>query len=203
MPGAMVRIVDTEKKKSWASWTDESGRFEFPALPPGRYHIEASQLGFVPSSLDVEVPIVPAGPIPMVLQVATLEQLTAPAENARKTAPSAENGNKAATAGGEKAAPNPASGSGTTAPENSASNGGNRTRRNAGGNGGGTGGGPGGRNDGRQQLPPGVSNAVNQGMGRGGFQQTDLTGEGNAPADEVPAQQNTGAHSAAQRRTFE
>ena len=193
VPGAMVRIVDTEKKKSWASWTDESGRFEFPALPPGRYHIEASQLGFVPSSLDVEVPIVPAGPIPMVLQVATLEQLTAPAENASKTAPSAENGNKAATAGGEKAAPNPASGSGTTAPENSASNGGNRTRRNAAGNGGGTGGGPGGRNDGRQQLPPGVSNAVNQGMGRGGFQQTDLTGEGNAPADEVPAQQNTGA----------
>src|SRR4029077_12726826 len=52
----------------------------------------------------------------------------------------------------------------------------------------------GGRNGGRQPLPPGVSNALNQGMGtgtgRGGFQQTDLTGEVAAQADETTTPQN-------------
>ena len=81
IPGAIVRLTNTDTKKSWVSWTDESGKFEFPALPPGRYHIEASQLGFVPSSLDVELPVVPPGPIPMVLSVATLAQLTAPLQD--------------------------------------------------------------------------------------------------------------------------
>ena len=68
VPGSIVRVTNTDTKKSWVSWTDESGKFEFPALPPGRYHIEASQLGFAPSSLDVELPVVPPGPIPMVLK---------------------------------------------------------------------------------------------------------------------------------------
>jgi cytoskeletal protein RodZ len=60
IPGAIVRITNTDTKKSWVSWTDESGKFEFPALSPGRYHLEASQLGLAASSLDVELPVVPA-----------------------------------------------------------------------------------------------------------------------------------------------
>jgi Carboxypeptidase regulatory-like domain len=36
IPSAIVRIANTDTKKSWVSWTDESGKFEFPALPPGR-----------------------------------------------------------------------------------------------------------------------------------------------------------------------
>ena len=53
IPGAIVRLTNTDTKRSWVSWTDESGRFEFPALPPGRYHIEVSQLGFVPDRKSV------------------------------------------------------------------------------------------------------------------------------------------------------
>ena len=91
IPGAIVRVTNTDTKKSWVSWTDESGKFEFPALPPGRYHIEASQLGFIVSSLDVELPVVPPGPIPMVLSVATLAQLTASAPNPASAKQSSEN----------------------------------------------------------------------------------------------------------------
>ena len=174
IPIAIVRITNTEIKKSWVSWTDESGKFEFPALPPGRYHIEASQLGFVSTSLDVELPVVPPGPIPMVLQVATLAQLSAPApdsvapKQAPKNPPAASNqsnaNSKAPAAAGEKGRGKPTNGN------------------SAGGNGG------------RQPLPPGVSNALSQGMatapGRGGFQQTDLTDEGTPQAGDTATPQN-------------
>jgi len=44
----------------------------------------------------------------------------------------------------------------------------------------------------RRQLPPGVANAVNQGMGEGGFAQTDLTGEAgtNGQSEETVGQAN-------------
>ena len=68
----MIRIRSGETNKSWVSSTDEAGNFEFPALPAGRYHLEATQMGFTSSSLDIELPVVPPGPIPLVLQVVTL-----------------------------------------------------------------------------------------------------------------------------------
>jgi Carboxypeptidase regulatory-like domain len=174
IPGAIVRITNTDTKKSWVSWTDESGKFEFPALPPGRYHVEASQLGFAASSLDVELPVVPPGPIPMVLQVATLAQLTAPPPNSTSGKPP-EN----TAVSGNPSNANP------SASAVASGNGGGKAR-----NGNDTG----GRNGGRHPLPPGVSNALNQGMGtgsgRGGFQQTDLTGEAAAQADETTTPQN-------------
>jgi len=174
IPGAIVRITNTDTKKSWVSWTEESGKFEFPALPPGRYHLEASQLGFAASSLDVELPVVPSGPIPMVLQVATLAQLTPPPPNSATEKQSPEN----AAAAGNRSSAN------ATAPAAIGGNAGGKPR-----NGNSTEG-----NGGRQPLPPGVSNALNQGMGtapgRGGFQQTDLTGEVAAQADETTTPQN-------------
>ena len=51
IPGATLRLVNTDTQKVFVSWTDESGKFEFPALPPGHYTVEASQLGFVAASL--------------------------------------------------------------------------------------------------------------------------------------------------------
>ncbi len=77
VPGATVRLIDTVTNKVWMSWTDQSGKFEFPQIADGKYRIEASQLGFVQSSLVVEVPIVPPGPVPVVLRVATLAELSA------------------------------------------------------------------------------------------------------------------------------
>jgi hypothetical protein len=175
IPGAIVRITNTDTRKSWASWTEESGKFEFPALPPGRYRLEASQLGFAASSLDVELPVVPPGPIPMVLQVATLAQLMPPPPNSATAKQSPEN----PAAAGNRSSAN------ASAPAAVGGNAGGKPR-----NGNSTG----GRIGGGQPLPPGVSNALNQGMGtgtgRGGFQQTDLTGEVAAQADETTTPQN-------------
>jgi trimeric autotransporter adhesin len=76
VPAATVRLVNAESNKTWLSWTDESGKFEFPQIPAGSYRVEANQLGFANASLVVEIPLVPPGPIPIVLRVATLAELT-------------------------------------------------------------------------------------------------------------------------------
>src|SRR5271166_1587900 len=57
VPSATVRLTNTDTNKSWVSWTDESGKFEFPTLPRGHYRVEASQLGFVRSSTEVQLPV--------------------------------------------------------------------------------------------------------------------------------------------------
>ena len=56
VPSATIRLTNTDTNKSWVSWTDESGKFEFPNLPAGHYRVEASQLGFVKSSTEVQLP---------------------------------------------------------------------------------------------------------------------------------------------------
>src|SRR5208282_3862905 len=58
VPGATVRLTNTDTHKVWLSWTDETGKFVFPELPAGYYHVEASQLGFVPAAIDVKLPVV-------------------------------------------------------------------------------------------------------------------------------------------------
>ena len=83
VPAATVRLVNTETNKAWLSWTDESGKFEFPQIPAGSYRVEANQLGFANASLVVEIPVMPPGPIPIVLRVATLAELTGKPEAAR------------------------------------------------------------------------------------------------------------------------
>ncbi|MGD0957688.1 MAG: TonB-dependent receptor [Candidatus Acidiferrales bacterium] len=164
IPGATLRLTNTDTKQLWVSWTDESGKFEFPALPPGHYTFEASQIGFVQSSIEVQLSSPPPEPPPiqLVLRVATLAQLTVPTESpatARRRTGAPPNGGQNAAANG---------------PPGSA-------------------GGPGGRGQsggGRgQQVPPGVLNAARQ-----GFQQTDLTGEGaNGQTDESLGQTGPGA----------
>ncbi|MGB8522462.1 MAG: carboxypeptidase-like regulatory domain-containing protein, partial [Candidatus Acidiferrales bacterium] len=166
VPGSTVRLIDTVTNKVWMSWTDQSGKFEFPQIADGHYRIESSQLGFVQTSLVVEVPIVPPGPIPIILRVATLAELSAtpgnPAPNSSRPA-----GNR--------------QGRGQNAPPNSA----NAPASNAPGSGRGAGG--------RGQVPAGVSNAISAGLAGGGFEQTELTGEGTNPqASESNTQANEG-----------
>jgi cytoskeletal protein RodZ len=75
VPSATVRLTNTDTKKSWVSWTDESGKFEFPNLPAGHYQLEVTQLGFVRSSSEEQFPSAGNKPVALVLRVATLAEL--------------------------------------------------------------------------------------------------------------------------------
>ncbi|MDE3136155.1 MAG: TonB-dependent receptor [Acidobacteriota bacterium] len=78
VPSATVRAENLASHRAWMSWTDASGKFEFPALPPGRYQVEATMLGFSPASGDVNLPATVAN-LDLTLQVATLAELAGPA----------------------------------------------------------------------------------------------------------------------------
>lgn len=138
VPGATLRVSNTDTGQAWVSWTDESGKFELPSLPAGHYHVEVSQLGFGPASQDLQLPL--ASPVTITIHVATLAELNGPAPSNKPN--NAQNPPR----------PNPSQ---------------NNPAQNSNGGGGRRG----------QAPPPGVMNAIRQGMG--GFQQTDLTGQGN------------------------
>ena len=52
VPGASVHIVEQNSGKSWITWTDETGKFRLPELPAGKFHIDASQIGFGSDARD-------------------------------------------------------------------------------------------------------------------------------------------------------
>ncbi|MGA8222771.1 MAG: TonB-dependent receptor [Candidatus Acidiferrales bacterium] len=168
VPGSTVRITNLDTNKVWVSWTDESGKFEFPALPPGHYRVEASQLGFATSSVEVQIAGPPAPVIALELRVATLAELNPPAQTTPPQKSPATN-TKSRTAAGP-------TGRGRNSPGNSANAPGNLSA------------GPPQGNGGRGQVPAGVTNAIRQGMG--GFQQTDLAGESTGQGEEAIAQPN-------------
>jgi hypothetical protein len=160
VPGASVRLINNETTKVWLSWTDESGKFEFPQIGPGHYRIEANQLGFLQSSLTIEAPVVPPGPIPIVLRVATLAELSAAPGNPASNKPSSRgNAQGDSQSNGQNKAQNHSQDNSQNTTQN---------RRGTGGTGG------------RGEVPAGMANAIREGLA-GGFEQTDLTGEGTAP----------------------
>jgi hypothetical protein len=155
IPGATLRLTDQETQKVWISWSDESGRFEFPSLPPGHYKVEATQLGFQTTTIDLQIAGLPEPHIQLVLRVATLAELAAPAGSS---------GSQQQT--------------GPPTRQAGANSGQNRPGQSANGDA--------GRRGRGQQLPPGLLNAVTQGMG-GGFQQTDVTTDDAAGSQENAA----------------
>jgi trimeric autotransporter adhesin len=162
VPGATLKLTNTETHKVWVSWTDESGKFEFPDLPAGQYSIEASQLGFLASTSAATVSSAAPVNVEIALRVATLAELAA------QPSASARAGSGRNAGGGQNGAPNQSSG---------ASGGARRQGQNS-------------------QLPPGVVNALNQGMSQSGFAQTDLAGEAGGQADENPGSAEESAASA-------
>ena len=151
IPGAALRLVNTDTHKAWVTWTDEAGKFEFPAVPPGHYTATATQLGFEQATAEAQLSAEGAKPIELTLRVATLAELSG-----RSMTPGGPSGRRfggGPPGGGQGGQP------GGSAP-----------------------GGRGGYGGGRGQLPPGVLNAVQQGMATGGFAQTDVGGEGGAAA---------------------
>ncbi len=80
VPGATLRLVETDSGRALMSWTDENGRFSLP-LPAGHYRIEASQLGFDTATSESDVAVnPPPPPIQLTLKVASLASLNAPVE---------------------------------------------------------------------------------------------------------------------------
>jgi hypothetical protein len=168
VPGATVRITNAETNKSWMSWTDETGKFLIPGVPPGHYHMEVSQLGFVSAVQELLIAGPPAPVVAISLRVATEAELNLPAEAPSSAKTTATNPDDATLA--EPRARNrpghPPSGDGADtsgAPDKDAR---------------------------RGQMPAGVANALRQGLN--GFQQTDLTGEPNGQGEDAVAQQNGG-----------
>ena len=178
VPSAIVRLTNTDANKTWVSWTDESGKFDFPGLVAGHFRIEVSQIGFAKSSTEVQLPAPANKPVALVLRVATLAELNAPATTPAGNGRGGENPGAAGPGRRQLGGGNFGNGSGGNG-QGANGQGGNGQGRFGGQ------GGPGGRGGfvGRGQLPPGVTNAINQGMAGGGFAQTDLTGEGNGSAE--------------------
>ena len=173
IPGATLRVIETSTGKAWITWTDEDGKFEFPALPAGHYRVEISQLGFAHATKEVDLTSGTQAPIDLKLDVGALAAITAPiaTENAAKT-PSAPLANESAksTPPGAPAAGGAAPAilnSTTTAAINSATA--SPAGRN-GGNGGQRGGG------GRNGQQGGAGGNVREG-GRRAFQQVGLNGQ--------------------------
>ena len=52
VPEAMVTLLNSQTGVGTPSQTDSSGIFEYPALPPGNYHIEISRPGFQKLVID-------------------------------------------------------------------------------------------------------------------------------------------------------
>jgi hypothetical protein len=186
VPGATLRVIQTSSGKAWVTWTDENGKFEFPALPAGHVRVEISQLGFAPATKEIDLASGTHAPIDLKLEVGTLAAITAPAatEKAVKTpsAPTAEESVKSAPSGA------PAAGGAapaTSNPTTTAADNGTATspgEKNGGRNGGQRGGGRSG-----QQGGPGGSS---QGGGRRAFQQVGLSGQNQNPAESGTEDQN-------------
>ena len=176
VPGSTLRVIQTATGKAWITWTDENGKFEFPALPTGHFRVEISQLGFAPATKEVDLVSGTQAPLDLTLDVGTLAAITAPpsTENAVRT--SSERPARG-IAKPVPSTPNPT----TTAANNSmaTSPGGKSGDGNAGRRG------DGGRNG--QQGGPGDPG---QGGGRRAFQQVGLTGQDQNPAEIGTEDQN-------------
>ncbi len=182
VPGSTVRVIQTSTGKAWVTWTDEDGKFEFPALPAGHFRAEISQLGFAPATKEIDLASGIKTPLDLKIDVGTLEAITAPptAETAEKppSAPPTSESAKSATPSA------PAAGSGATSTPNSTTTAANTGStappggRNSGPSGAQRGGGAGGRNG--QQ---GGAGGYGQGSGRRAFQQVGLNGQTQNPAE--------------------
>src|ERR1700686_2228323 len=125
VPGATLRVIQTSTGKAWVTWTDDNGKFEFPALPAGHYRAEISQIGFAPATKEIDLASGTATPIDLKMEVGTLAAITAPpaTENAATaaSAPPSNESAKSAPPGTPVAEPAPGtSNSSTTVVNNSA-----------------------------------------------------------------------------------
>jgi hypothetical protein len=184
VPDATLRAIQTSSGKAWVSWTDENGKFEFPALPPGHYRVEISQLGFAPATRETDLSPASQAPLELKLDVATLAVINAAPANespAKTQSANASASGEAAKSGPSGAAP---LNSGTPPSQNQST---------AAANSGAPGGSPGGRNGGQQGAarngqPAGPGGG--QGGGRRAFQQVGLNAQNQDNAENAGEDQS-------------
>ncbi len=88
IPGASVHIVELTTGKSWVTWTDEQGKFRLPELPAGKFRVEATQIGFVIDTKEVEPTEEKSADIILSLRVATLAEIASTNATQNAGAPS-------------------------------------------------------------------------------------------------------------------
>ena len=185
VPSSTLRVIQTATGKAWITWTDENGKFEFPALPWGHYRVEISQLGFAPSTKEIDLDSGAQPPLDLKLDVGTLAAMTAPAATesaAKSSSPSPPASNESAkSAPPAPPAPASASANGARPPSSNQS----AAAANSGGQP------PGGRRFGGGYGPGG--GGPGQGGGRRAFQQVGLNGQDQnntdaSIADQTPAE---------------
>lgn len=70
VPGASLRIIHIDSGQGWASLTDEAGSFELAGLPPGKYRLEAEQLGFEKAAIEFDFPLAEGQSLKLTLTIA-------------------------------------------------------------------------------------------------------------------------------------
>jgi hypothetical protein len=73
--GAGVQLSGTSNAQL-STTTDQSGRFEFKRVAPGKYQVQVTSQGFEPTNVDIVVGAQPLAPLQVVLAVASLRQET-------------------------------------------------------------------------------------------------------------------------------
>jgi hypothetical protein len=176
IPGTTLHVIHTSTGKAWVTWTDESGKFEFPALPAGHYRVDTTQIGFVPATKEIDLVSGTLPPIDLKMDVGTLAAITAPPAEQNATAPGAQPTKESAQAASSGAPSSKESESATVNPSATEANKGAATpegrigRRNGGQGAGGNG----------QQ---GGANGASQRGGRQAFQRVGLNGQDQNPAE--------------------
>jgi hypothetical protein len=189
VPGTTLRVIQTSTGKAWITWTDENGKFEFPALPTGHFRVEISQIGFAPANKEIELASGTKTPIDLKMDVGTLAAITTPpATQNAANAPSSPSANESAKSAppAEPVAGGPATA--TSKPTATATTNGAATTPDA-RNGGGSGGPRTGGGDGRNG-PPGGPGGNGQGGGRRAFQPVGLNGQNPIPTETGAEDQN-------------
>lgn len=167
VPGATLRAIQTASGKAWVSWTDENGKFEFPALPPGHYRVEISQLGFAPATRETDLFPASQASLELKLDVATLAVINA--------APANESPAKTQSANASASVETSKSGPSGAVPSNSGTPPSQKQNTVAANNAGPAS--PGGRPDGRNRGQQGGPGGAGPGGGRRAFQQVGLNGQ--------------------------
>jgi hypothetical protein len=74
--GAQVELSGPNTSAPHSTATDQTGRFEFKRIAPGKYQLQVSEVGFEPTTLDLTVGPQSPAPLQVVMAVASLRQET-------------------------------------------------------------------------------------------------------------------------------